>query len=140
MVATQAVAFDWFESGVWFTTRDGDETETHYPVGVFMDRFAAPCAAGASLIHAHGNAFVRQLAPGERLLAKASAFLYKDATVSMHMHVEHPRSSATSLWTWGERYLWLVLRGPGRVAIQSAFGHTHDPGGRITAGVTEHRW
>jgi uncharacterized protein (AIM24 family) len=140
MVATQAVSFDWFESGVWFTTREGDETETHYPVGVFMDRFAAPSQPGLLLIHAHGNAFVRQLAPGERLLAKASAFLYKASTVSMHMHVEHPRRSLSSIWTWGERYLWLVLRGPGRVAIQSAFGHTHDPGGLITAGVTEHRW
>lgn len=140
MVASHAVVYDWFQSGVWFTTQSGDETETHYPIGVLMDRFVAPSQPGLLLLHAHGNAFIRQLAPGERLFAKPSGLLYKDSTVSVHMHVEHPRSSARSIWTWGERYLWLSLQGPGRVAIQSGYGHTHDPGGRITGGVTEHRW
>jgi uncharacterized protein (AIM24 family) len=140
MVASHTVVYDWLPSGVWFTTRDGDETETHYPIGMLMDRFTAPGEPGLLLIHAHGNAFVRELAPGEPLLAKPSGLLYKDSTVTMHMHVERPRASLSSIWTWGERYLWLALRGPGRVAIQSGYGPTHDPGGRITGGVTEHRW
>jgi hypothetical protein len=58
----------------------------------------------------------------------------------MRMHVERPQSSGRSFWTWGERYLWLALRGPGRVAVQSAYGHTHDPGGRIVGGATEQQW
>lgn len=140
MVASHAVAYDWFPTGVWFSTQDGDETETHYPIGMLMDRFTAPSEPGLLLIHAHGNAFVRELAPGEPLLVKPSGLLYKDSTVTMHMHVERPRASNASVWTWGERYLWLALRGPGRVAIQSGYGPTHDPGGRITGGVTEHRW
>ncbi len=140
MVASNAVAYDWFQTGIWFTTRDGKDTETHYPIGMFMDRFAAPAEPGLLLIHAHGNAFVRELGPGEHVLAKPSGLLYKDSTVTVHMHVERPRASTGSLWTWGERYLWLALRGPGRVAIQSGYGHTHDPGGRITGGVTEHHW
>jgi uncharacterized protein (AIM24 family) len=140
MVATNSVAYDWFQSGVYFTTRDGDETETHYPIGQFLDRFSAPAAPGLLLIHAHGNAFIRQLAPGEHILVKPAAFLYKDPSVTVHMHVERPSSSTRSIWTWGERYLWLSMRGPGRVAVQSAYGHTHDPGGTIVSGVTEHRW
>ncbi len=140
MVATHAVAYDWFETGVWFRTGTGDDAETHYPIGMFMDRFVAPSQPGLLLIHAHGNSFLRQLAPGERILVKPSALLYKDSSVSGHMHVERPRSSAQSLWTWGERYLWLALGGPGRVAVQSAYGHTHDPGGPITGGATEYRW
>ncbi len=142
MVATRSVAYDWFPSNVWFQTGTGNDRETHYPAGMFLDRFVAPGEPGLLLIHAHGNSFLRQLAPGEEILIKPSGLLYKDSTVSMHLHIERPRSGRQSLWTWGERYLWLAVRGPGRIAIQSAYGHTHDPGGSITGGngITEYRW
>jgi uncharacterized protein (AIM24 family) len=142
MVATKSVAYDWFNCGVWFQTRQGDETETHFPIGMLMDRFTAPAEPGLLLIHAHGNAFLRRLAPGERILVKPSGLLYKDSSVTAHLHFERPRTSGLSLWTWGERYMWLALYGPGRVAVQSAYGHTHDPGGRIVGGanLTEHQW
>ena len=55
MVATKSVAYDWFNCGVWFQTRQGDETETHFPIGMLMDRFTAPAEPGLLLIHAHGN-------------------------------------------------------------------------------------
>ncbi len=142
MVATHSVAYDWFDPGVWFRTGSGDDAETHYPLGPLMDRFTAPAQPGLLLIHAHGNAFVRPLAHGERILVKPSGLLYKDSTVSAHLHFERPRASTRSIWTWGERYMWLALWGPGRVALQSAYGHTHDPGGAITGGarMTEHQW
>ena len=142
MVATQAVAYDWFSPGIWFQTGSGDERETHYPVGALMDRFTAPGAPGLLLIHAHGNAFLRRLGPGERILVKPAGLLYKDSTVTMHLHIERPAASGRSLWTWGERYMWLALTGPGRVAVQSAYGHTHDPGKGITGSspMTEQRW
>ena len=142
MVATHPVAYDWIASGIWFQTQSGDETETHHPIGQFIDRFSAPGGPGLLLIHAHGNAFVRQLGPGEPLLVKPSALLYKDSSVSMQLHLERPRSSGFSFWTYGERYMWLRLYGPGRVAIQSAYGHTHDPGDRITGAspITEQQW
>ncbi|HEY2510928.1 MAG TPA: AIM24 family protein [Polyangiaceae bacterium] len=142
MVATHSVAYDWFSPGIWFQTGSGDERETHYPVGSLMDRFTAPAAPGLLLIHAHGNAFLRRLAPGERILVKPSGLLYKDATVTMHLHIERPAARARSLWTWGERYMWLALTGPGRVAVQSAYGHTHDPGTGITGSspMSEQRW
>jgi hypothetical protein len=46
MVATHSVTYDWFQSGIWFQTRSGDETETHYPIGMLMDRFTAPQQPG----------------------------------------------------------------------------------------------
>ena len=70
MVATHSVSYDWFDCGVWFRTGSGDDAETHYPIGRLMDRFTAPSEPGLLLIHAHGNAFLRQLAPGERILVK----------------------------------------------------------------------
>lgn len=142
MVATQSVTYDWFDAGIWFQTGSGDERETHYPIGWLMDRFTAPSGPGLLLIHAHGNAFLRRLAPGERILVKPSALLYKDATVAMNLHVERPHASGRSLWTWGERYMWLAMTGPGRVAVQSAYGHAHDPGSAITGSspMTERRW
>ena len=142
MVATHSVAYDWFDPGVWFRTGSGDDAETHYPLGPLMDRFTAPAQPGLLLIHAHGNAFLRTLAQGERILVKPAGLLYKDSTVSAHLHFERPRASTRSIWTWGERYMWLALWGPGRVALQSAYGHTHDPGGAITGGarMTEHQW
>jgi uncharacterized protein (AIM24 family) len=142
LVATNNVQYDYFSTNVWFQTKDGDDTETHYPIGNLMDRFSAPAAPGLLLIHAHGNAFLRELGPGEHILVKPSAFLYKDVSVGISLHFEHPRPSGRSIWAWGERYLWLRLQGPGRVAIQSAYGHVHDPGNRIvgTSAATEYRW
>jgi uncharacterized protein (AIM24 family) len=142
MVATRAVQYDFLNSNVWFKTREGDETETHYPIGWLLDRFSAPAEPGLLLIHAHGNAFQRLLAPGESILVKPSAFLFKDTSVELDLHFEHPANTGRSMWTWGERYLWLRLRGPGKVAIQSAYGHTHDPGHNIvgTSGSTRHQW
>ena len=101
-----------------------------------MDRFTAPSQPGLLLIHAHGNAFLRRLAPGERILIKPAGLLYKDSSVTGHLHFERPRQTTRSIWTWGERYMWLALTGPGRVAVQSAYGHSHDPGGAITGGRT----
>ena len=142
MVATRSVQYDFLQSNVWFQTQEGDETETHYPVGWLLDRFTAPSEPGLVLVHAHGNAFLRTLGPGETILVKPSAFLYKDPSASLSLHFEHPTPSGFSLWRYGERYLWLRITGPGKIAIQSAYGHHHDPGHRVvgTSGSTRHQW
>ena len=50
LVATRQVTYDWFATNIWYTTGSGDEKETHYPLGMMMDRFtvsgapAVPCA------------------------------------------------------------------------------------------------
>ena len=77
LVATGDVSYDWFPTNIWFTTKEGDETETHYPIGMYMDRFTAH-GPGLLLLHAGGNVFVRTLAPGQTILVKPTAFLFKD--------------------------------------------------------------
>ncbi|HEX3531373.1 MAG TPA: AIM24 family protein [Thermoanaerobaculia bacterium] len=142
MVATGAVSYDWFASNVWFTTKEGDETETHYPLGMFLDRFTAQGAPGLLLLHAGGNVFVRTLEPGQSILIKPTAFLFKDTTVQMRLHIERPAGTWRSWRSWGDRYFWLRLHGPGRVAVQSAFEPLEDNGRTIVdhSGATERRW
>jgi uncharacterized protein (AIM24 family) len=142
LVATESVTYEWIQSNIWFTTKSGDETETHYPLGMFLDRFKAPQAPGLLLLHAAGNVFVRQLAQGQTILVKPTALLFKDPTVRMQLHFERPANSLKSWRTWGERYLWLRLWGPGRIAVQSAFEPVEDNGQTISShsGATQHQW
>ena len=142
MLATNNVAYDWFSTNVWYTTQSGNDQETHYPVGRFMDRFSAPRVPGLLLLHASGNVFVRELAPGQTILVKPTALIFKDPSVDMQLHFEHPRSSF-SLWgNWGNRYYWLRLGGPGRVAIQSVFDRMEGEGRNLSncSMATETRW
>jgi uncharacterized protein (AIM24 family) len=135
MIATNSVVYDWFQTGIWYTTHAGKETETHYPIGMFMDRFTAGQAPGLLLLHGHGNVFVRTLGPTETITIKPTALLFKDPTVFMNLHIETPgaRFGAFSSWRmWANRYVWLHLRGPGRVAIQSHFEPVEDSGFQIT--------
>ena len=142
MVATSAVTYDWFKSNIWFTTKSGDETETHYPLGMYLDRFAAPVAPGLLLLHAGGNVFVRRLEAEQTILVKPTAFLFKDTTVSMRLHIERPAGTWRSWRSWGDRYFWLRLHGPGRVAVQSAFEPFEDNGRDISShsGATQRQW
>jgi uncharacterized protein (AIM24 family) len=131
LVATQSIAYDWVNSNIWFSTKNGDETETHYPLGTSLDRFTAGKMPGLLLLHASGNVFVRTLASGEAILIKPTAFVFKDPTVQMHLHIESPLSQWGFWGSWNHRYLWLALHGPGRVAIQSAFEQIEDDGNQI---------
>jgi uncharacterized protein (AIM24 family) len=140
VVATHQVYYDWFNTGVWFQTQSGDDSETHYPLGMYMDRFSAPQAPGLLLLHAAGNAFIRMLAQGESLLVKPTALLFKDATVGMHLHFEHPAGTWRSWRSWGERYVWLRLIGPGRVAVHSAYDKMEDPGNTLSGSSPATRW
>jgi hypothetical protein len=53
-----------------------------------------------------------------------------------------PLGDLALLGSWGERYLWIRLHGPGRIAIQSAPDHFHDPGSNLsrTSPATVWRW
>lgn len=121
LAATSSVAYDWFQTNVWFETGQGNEREMHYPVGMFMDRFNAGPNPGLLLLHAGGNVFVRELGYGQTILVKPTALVFKDPTVQMHLHFEQPSSGFFGWGSWSNRYLWLRLIGPGRVAIQSVF-------------------
>ena len=132
MIATHPVAYDWFNPNIWFRSQEGNDSEMHYPVGIFMDRFTAGTAAGLLLLHGNGNVFVRDLAPGQHILIKPTSLLFKHPTVRMNLHFEMPYGTFNSWRAWGNRYVWLRLTGPGRVGVQSQFEPFEDSGRRIT--------
>jgi uncharacterized protein (AIM24 family) len=173
VAATLGVGYDWYDSGIWFSTsgeegasqaggagllkmgldlagmdiggredRRANETRLHYPCGRHVDRFVAGDRPGLVLVQCGGNAFVRDLGEGESILVKPPALLFKDPTVSMQMHVEFP-AAGMKLWrTWGNRYLWLRVSGPGRVGLQSSYDRLEDPGTdfRDSCQFTQHMW
>lgn len=117
LVATSTVSYDWFNPAIWFTLGTGPEEEWFHPLGRYMDRFTAD-QRGLLLLHARGNAFIRDLRPDERIYVTPRALVYKDVSVHMNVHMERPASP---------RAHWRVapmvrLTGPGRVAIQSRYG------------------
>jgi uncharacterized protein (AIM24 family) len=143
MLATGSVAYDWFSTNIWYRTQAGDDTETHYPVGMFMDRFSAPQSPGLLLLHAAGNVFVRDLAPGQTILVKPTSLIFKDPSVQMQLHFEHPNTGFSLGWGyWSNRYYWLRLWGPGRIAVQSVFDRIEGENKRLTncSPATEQRW
>lgn len=139
LVATGNVAYEWDNSNIWFTTQDGDETEWHYPVGQTLDVFSATSGPGLLLLHGPGNTFVRDLAPGERILVQPGGLIWKDRSVRMFLHFEYPHGQYWfSSSRWQAKTIWLTLEGPGRVAVQSVFerpevvGAVHSSSGATT--------
>ncbi len=143
LAATGSVEYGFVDPQVWYTTSNGNDTETHRPLGWYIDRFVATSGPGLVLVHSPGNTFIRDLAPHETILVRPSALLYKDPGVDMILHVEYPESSSL---TWGRQYsmrnIWLKLRGPGRVAMQSVFARPEAVGQHITnhSAATQVRW
>jgi uncharacterized protein (AIM24 family) len=130
-----------FDDDVDVGDRD-DEVEWHYPVGQYLDRFSAGDQPGLVMIGAGGAAFTRDLAQGETLLVKPPSLLFKEPTVAMQLHVEYPAAGVKFWRTWGNRYLWLRLWGPGRVGIESCYRPDLDPGTdfRDMSQATQHVW
>lgn len=129
LVATGNVQYDWQNASVWFTTRDGDETEWHYPVGQTLDRFSAVGGNGLLLLHAPGNTFIRDLGADERILIQPGALVWKDESVSMFLHFEYPGGAYWySSARWQAKTTWLALQGPGRVAVKSVFERPEQTG------------
>jgi uncharacterized protein (AIM24 family) len=126
LLATGNIGYQWQRSGVWFSTKNGDDTETHYPLGQFIDRFTSHNIPGLLLLHGPGNTFVRDLQPGQRILVQPGALIWKDPSVQMFLHFEYPRGRYWfSSARWQAKSTWLTLQGPGRIAIQSSFHHLH---------------
>ncbi len=140
LVATSNVQYDWFQPQIWYQVRAGKETETHYPVGPFMDRFSSPARPGLLLLHAGGSVLVRQLAQGETILVKPTALIFKDPSVQMQLHFEHPNAGTINWGYWTNRCIWLRLFGPGRVAIQSVFERVEQEGGSIVSHSNATTW
>ena len=125
LAASGNVRYSWNSTNIWITTGSGDDRETHYPLGQTGDTFWAQDSPGLLLLHSPGNAFIRDLAPGETILIQPSSLLYCDGSVSMHLHLEYPQSSGGGWFGYSRSYehrtVWLRVIGPGRVAVQSIF-------------------
>ncbi len=142
LTATSNVEYDWFQSQIWYKVQAGNDTETSYPLGMFMDRFSSPASPGLLLLHAGGSVLVRELGPGETILVKPSALIFKDPPVQMQLHFEHPGAGMSRWGSWTNRSIWLRLIGPGRVAIQSVFERMEQEGASIVAHsyATRRQW
>lgn len=124
LCATKNVAYTWQPSNIWITTGSGNEQETHYPLGAFADLFSVDGSPGLLLLHSPGNTFIRDLGPGETICIQPSSLVYKDPGVGMQLHIEYPNAGRLQFGfgsAYSYRNLWLRLRGPGRVAVQSVF-------------------
>jgi uncharacterized protein (AIM24 family) len=142
LVATGNVEYLWENSNIWFTTKDGDDTEWHYPIGQTMDRFTAAGQHGLLLLHAPGNTFIRDLAPGQRILVQPGGLIWKDPSVGMFLHFEYPHGQYWfSSPRWQAKSTWLTLQGPGRVAVQSVFERPETTGSvHSSSGATTQYW
>jgi uncharacterized protein (AIM24 family) len=127
LAAVGGVRYDWFNTGVWYATKDDNNLNYHYPLGQFMDRFTASNQPGLVLLHASGNVMVRELAAGQTMLIKPRALVYKDRSVRMGLSIQYP----SGYWLGSHRVMWLHVAGPGRVAIQSAYEPVEDAGEAI---------
>jgi len=127
LAATKSVAYDSQFCSVCFYTQHGNDKETHYPVGNYLDDFSAADDHGLLLLHGGGNVFTRELAAGEWLLIKPTAFLFKDPSVRMGMSLDSIPGIVLS-----QQIPWLQLVGPGRIGVQSAYPRLEGEAQRIT--------
>jgi uncharacterized protein (AIM24 family) len=140
LTASLNVSYDWYSPGIWYTTRSGDETETHYPVGMYVDRFSATDTPGLLMLHGRGNVFVRDLQPGQTICVHPGSFVWKDSSVALIMHLERPASGG---WfsSWQPSTPWLRFTGPGRVAVSSAYERMENTGRIVnTSSCTTMDW
>ena len=144
LAATGNIAYQPENTNIWFVTGTGDDRETHYPLGMYGDRFTAQGSPGLLLLHSPGDTFVRDLAPGQTMLVQPSALLYRDVTVAMHLHVEYPQTQQGMFSfhrSYSMRNVWLRLIGPGRVAVQSIFARLESSEYiSSTSGATMQAW
>jgi uncharacterized protein (AIM24 family) len=143
LCATGNIRYDWDRTNIWYVTGDGDDQETHYPMGQYGDIFTAAGRPGLLLLHSPGNTFIRDLGHGESLLVQPSSLLYRDMSVNVHLHLEYPRNLGMAFWhpRWSYRNIWVRLRGPGRVAVQSVYEPPEETEAiQNSSYATHHRW
>ncbi len=130
LAATGTIDYQLMDSNIWFQQQSGNDsndTDTVYPIGWYVDRFYSEKKPGLLLLHCSGNCFTRRLAENETLLIKPTSFVFKDKSVHMQLHFEYPQSTFSydgfnpRLRGYRPKFTWIALRGPGRVAIQSAY-------------------
>ncbi|QBB70865.1 AIM24 family protein [Pseudolysobacter antarcticus] len=146
LAATDSVTYSPTANNLFLSVRNGNETETEYPIGRYADVFYAPNEQGLLLLHSPGNTMFRDLKPHETVYVKPDALLYRDLTVSTFLTAEYPHAQFSIFDgifgnNYANRNLWLKLNGPGRVAISSKYEKEFNPPHPIIDGTVEFlRW
>jgi uncharacterized protein (AIM24 family) len=112
LLASGQVQFEGANTPCHYITGSGDDSEYHYPLGQYVDRFFA-ATPGLVLLHAAGNVFTRTLAAGEAIQVAGHSLLAYTDQVSLALAIEEPAGGG-----W-QQYVSLLATGPGRVWIQS---------------------
>jgi uncharacterized protein (AIM24 family) len=90
LCATGSVHYRWKPSYVHYLQGRGSvEPEFENPVGRYHLTFTALERQGLLLLHASGDAFVRDLADGESILVRPASLLYWDAETDLSLHLEY---------------------------------------------------
>lgn len=123
LCATGSVHYRWVSSSVCYVQYRGVETEIEYPLGRYHLTFTASGQQGLLLLHSAGDTFIRDLADGESVLVRPASLLYWEDEVDLSMHLEYAYVPGKPTRRKVSKYgtIWLRLRGPGRVAVQSAY-------------------
>jgi uncharacterized protein (AIM24 family) len=98
--------------------------------GFFIDRFSATNGDGVLWLHAHGNAFEVDLAPGEVIDVEPGAWIYRSMSVGYQQIVFGLKMG---LLGGGGNLVFNRFTGPGRIGIQSGY-HSHMGGAGDDAG------
>jgi uncharacterized protein (AIM24 family) len=125
LCATGSAEYRWRPSPVFYITMMADR---EYPMGRYLLKLTAARRQSLVLLHAAGDAFIRDLADGESVLVSPSSLLYWEDTVYLSLHLEFPYVPGTQVRraVWRSSRIWLRVSGPGRVAIESARGQAED--------------
>jgi uncharacterized protein (AIM24 family) len=119
LCATGNVQYKWQSSVVCYSTM---MAEREYPMGGYLLTLHAAGRRSLVLLHASGDAFIRDLADDEDVLVSPLSLLYWEETVGLSLHLELPYVPGQHVRRAVRRSsrIWLRVCGPGRVAIDSA--------------------
>jgi uncharacterized protein (AIM24 family) len=84
--------------------------------GFWIDKFTGGQGGSVVWVHAHGNIFDVELAPGETIDVEPGAWVYRDGSVGYEQKV---MGLTTGFLGGGGNFIFNRFTGPGRVGIQS---------------------
>ncbi len=125
--------------GYGFTFVKGAANVLFSRTGLFVDQFTGQQGEGVVIVHAYGNHFEKQLAPGETLDVEPGAWLWKDASVQMTTTSIASSTRGGFLGALGNLVAGASITlnrftGPGRIGIQSMTYHPPTPEGATQVG------
>ena len=125
LCATGNVKYQWRPSEVSYSTL---AAEREYPAGRYLLKLTAAGRQGLVLLHASGDAFIRDLADSESVLVSPASLLHWEDTVYLSLHLEFPYVPGQHVRRviWRSSRIWLRVCGPGRVIIDSVRGQAED--------------